>query len=329
MPARHVRRRRGRGLIAAFGAAAGAVLILSGTSVTTSALAGPPVSRTVAEAPRATDSPLPLPEVRQATSDIGAGAPVTSSDRLVVAPAGDDLCSTPSFTAALARHDDASAIAAAGGASAFRTAVAAGTAPCVSLADPTHVWVVVDKQRPYAPIDYAPSPMGFPAGVRSLEGGTLRTDAAAALSRMAAAARQAGAGEIALESGYRSYRTQVTSYGNQVSARGTDQADLVSARPGYSEHQSGLAGDVVGCADACGTLDDLASSPQGAWVAAHAWQYGWIVRYEAGHTDVTGYLPEPWHLRYIGTDLAAAYHDGGYHSLEEFFGLPAAPDYAG
>ncbi|MBN9195390.1 MAG: D-alanyl-D-alanine carboxypeptidase family protein, partial [Microbacterium sp.] len=75
-------------------------------------------------------------------------------------------------------------------------------------------------------------------------------------------------------------------------------------------------------------LDDLAATPQGAWVAAHAWQYGWIVRYEKGHTDVSGYLPEPWHLRYIGTDLAAAYHEGGFHTLEEFFGLPPAPGYA-
>jgi len=326
-PARHVRRRRGRGVGAVLAAAAAAILVLGGTAATTSALAGPPVTA-VADAPTL-EPPLPIPEIRAELALPGPGGPTVSPDASAsVVPAGAALCSTPSFTSALAQHDDAAAIAAAGGASAFRIAVAAGTLPCVSLSDPSHVWVVVDKLRPFSPIDYAPAPLALPQGVRSLEGGTLRQDAASALSTMAAAARAAGVGEIALESGYRSYRTQQTSYGNQVAARGAAAADLVSARPGYSEHQSGLAGDVVACNGACGTLDDLAATPQGAWVAAHAWQYGWIVRYEKGHTDVSGYLPEPWHLRYIGTDLAAAYHEGGFHTLEEFFGLPPAPGYA-
>ena len=53
------------------------------------------------------------------------------------------------------------------------------------------------------------------------------------------------------------------------------------------------------------------------------------MRYQDGQTPITGYQPEPWHLRYIGPELARAYHDGGFRTLEEFFGLPAAPDYAG
>ena len=69
------------------------------------------------------------------------------------------------------------------------------------------------------------------------------------------------------------------------------------------------------------------SPPQGQWIVAHGWEYGWITRYEDGYTPVTGYSPEPWHLRYIGPELARAYHDGGWHTLEEFFGLPAAPTY--
>jgi D-alanyl-D-alanine carboxypeptidase len=144
---------------------------------------------------------------------------------------------------------------------------------------------------------------------------------------MASGAAAAGVGEIALLSGFRSFQTQQETYGNQVGAQGAAQADLTSARPGYSEHQSGLAADVVACADGCGTLDDLAATAQGQWIAANAWQYGWIVRYEAGYQPITGYDPEPWHLRFIGTDLAKAYHDGGWHTLEEFFGLPAAPTY--
>lgn len=61
--------------------------------------------------------------------------------------------------------------------------------------------------------------------------------------------------------------------------------------------------------------------------ARHAWEYGFITRYTEGRTDVTGYEPEAWHLRYIGPELAKAYHDGGYTTLEEFFGLPPAPTY--
>ncbi len=100
----------------------------------------------------------------------------------------------------------------------------------------------------------------------------------------------------------------------------------MSARPGFSEHQSGIAADLVGCNGACGTLDDLAASPQGQWLAAHAWEFGWIVRYEDGRTATTGYLAEPWHVRFIGPQLAQAYHSGGWHTLEEFFGVAPAPD---
>lgn len=248
---------------------------------------------------------------------------------LATSPVVVDVCADPDVAAALAEGDDTAVIAAAGGAEAFRTAIAAGAAPCVRLDDPTRAWVVVDKAHPLVPIDFAPTPLTAPAGVRVPNGGTLRVDAAAALTRMVDAADAAGVGEIALGSGYRSHATQISTYNSQVSARGREHADLVSARPGYSEHQLGLTGDLIACNGGCGTIDDFAASPQGAWVAEHAWEYGWIVRYEEGYTPVTGYLPEPWHLRYIGTDLARAYHDGGWHTFEEFFGLEAAPEYVG
>ncbi|NNH03464.1 M15 family metallopeptidase [Microbacterium ulmi] len=235
----------------------------------------------------------------------------------------------PEVAAAIAAGDDAATIAASGGGEPFRAAVAAGRAPCIPLDDPARVWVVVNKQRPFDPVDFQPTHLQLPAGVRDLAGSPLRAEAATALSAMVVAARNAGAGEIALSSGFRSYGVQRSTYRSQVSSRGTESADLVSARPGFSEHQSGLASDVVACeAGSCGSFDALASTTQGAWIVEHSWEFGWIVRYEDGHTDVTGYAPEPWHLRYIGPDLAAAYHDGGWHTIEEFFGLPAAPDYA-
>ena len=146
---------------------------------------------------------------------------------------------------------------------------------------------------------------------------------------MVATARSGGVGELALDSGFRSYSTQQSSYGRQVAERGIAGADLVSARPGFSEHQSGFAADIVPCDGGCGTLDALAASPQGAWLAQHAWEFGWIVRYEDGHTATTGYAGEPWHMRYIGEQLARVYHEGGWHSLEDFFALPPAPGYVG
>jgi D-alanyl-D-alanine carboxypeptidase len=207
--------------------------------------------------------------------------------------------------------------------------VVAGSAPCISLRDAARTWAVINKISPFDPAEFRPEKLVMPDGVRSIEGNFLRPDAASALTALVAAARSAGVGEIAMESGFRSYSTQRSSYGRQVADRGVGQADLVSARPGYSEHQSGMAADLVACGAGCGTLDQLAGSPQGAWLAAHAWEYGFIIRYEAGSTGTTGYLSEPWHVRFIGVPLAAAYHAGSWHSLEEFFGLPPAPGYIG
>ena len=129
-------------------------------------------------------------------------------------------------------------------------------------------------------------------------------------------------------SGYRSYGYQVTVYNNKLASSGRAEADRWVARPGYSEHQTGLGTDIspVGASN-CGSYTCIGSTPQGRWIASNAWRYGFVVRYEKGQTDVTGYNPEPWHLRYVGTALARDYHEGGWHSLEAYFGLPAAPTY--
>lgn len=327
--AQHARRRRAAGIRATFAIAASAVLLFGGSGAVATALAGgvltgdavdePPAVLAQSEPRQTIDATvLPMP---------AEGLPSPSFD---VSAAGRALCDDPSFIQTLESGDDAAVIEAVGGADTFRVAIATGAAPCIPLDDPARAWSVVNKQRPFAPIDFAPFPLALPSGVKSLEGGELRADAATALTDMTTAAAAAGAGEIAMESGYRSYSTQQTTYGGHVADRGVDGADLVSARPGFSEHQSGLGADIVPCDDGvCRTIDDLAASTQGAWVAEQAWEYGWIVRYVEGRTDVTGYLPEPWHLRYVGPEIARAYHEGAWTTLEEFFGLPPAPDYAG
>lgn len=325
--ARHARPPRRRAVPTLATVALAGILALGGTIAATAA-AAPPPAPVAAPAPAPTEAPLPT--VRLAAPP--PPAPIvpapdvpavdTAASAVEVAP-----CDAEPVTTALASGDDAAVIAAFGGAAPFREAVAAGGAPCIALDDPARIWVVVNKQRPFAPADFAPSGLVDVAGVRVTGGGSLQERAAGALAEMVAAAAQAGVGELALESAYRSYATQVDTYEGHVAGRGVEGADLVSARPGHSEHQSGLAADVVACGDGCGTLDDLAATPQGAWVAEHAWEYGWIVRYTDGATDVTGYVSEPWHLRFIGRELAAEYHAGGWRTLEEFFGLPPAPTY--
>ncbi|MBO9626356.1 MAG: M15 family metallopeptidase [Microbacterium sp.] len=246
----------------------------------------------------------------------------------VGATAAADPCAEKTVTDAIAAGDDSATIAAFGGGESFRAAVAAGNAPCISLSDPRHVWVVVNKARPLDPIDFTPQPLAAAPLQVTTGSGQARADVAAAVGEMAAAAAADGVGQIGANNGYRSYDLQVRTYATHVRSEGQAHADAASARAGHSEHQTGLALDLVACAP-CGGIDAFGATPQGAWVAAHAWEYGFIVRYESGSTGVTGYMPEPWHVRYVGTELAAAYHAGGYHSLEEFFGLPAAPDYVG
>lgn len=316
MPARHVRPRRTVRVVASIGIAAAGALLLGSTAAMTAMMVDPatsgagdrPAAARVVAPPLSAIAALPVPLVEQTA-------------------ATDDICTLPEVAEALAAGDDEGVIIAAGGGDAFRRAVVEGNAPCISLADPARIWVVINKTRPYDPITYRPAALVLPDSVRSLEGGALRPDAASALTRMATAARAAGVGEIAMESGFRSYSTQQSSYGAQVGSRGVAGADLVSARPGYSEHQSGMTADLVACNGGCGTLDGLAGSPQGAWLREHAWEFGWIERYQEGRTETTGYLPEPWHLRFVGPELARAYHDGDWHALEDFFGLAPAPGY--
>lgn len=237
-------------------------------------------------------------------------------------------CADEAVLAALEAGDDAATIAAFGGGGEFRAAVVAGNARCVPLDDPTHVWVVVNKQRSLSRIDYAPSSVSESSLRGTSRSVSMHPEAAEALGRMADAARSAGAGMIGINNAYRSYHLQQATYSSIVRADGVTDADARSARPGHSEHQTGFAADIVACSSGCGGISAFGGTSQSAWVAEHAWEHGFIVRYESGATGTTGYIPEPWHLRYIGTELAAAYNEGGFHTLEDFFALPAAADYA-
>lgn len=197
---------------------------------------------------------------------------------------------------------------------------------CESISSPSSLWVLVNK-RNAIPTSYVPSGLRQPS-IPTIGGQVLRSEAAAALERMAAAVQAAGAGRIGLASGYRSAATQAAIYSNGVRTSGQAYTDLFVARPGHSEHQTGLAADIypIGAAG-CSSIGCLGATPQGRWLAQNAWRYGFILRYEQGMTAVTGYAHESWHFRFIGTALAADYAAGGLRSYEQFLGQPAAPRY--
>ena len=123
-------------------------------------------------------------------------------------------------------------------------------------------------------------------------------------------------------SGYRSYWDQKIIYNNYVSWDGQANADTYSARPGHSEHQSGLAIDVCDYnVSAC--IDSAYDSTESAkWLNDNCYKYGLIVRYPQGKSNMTGYMYESWHLRYVGVELATKlYNDGNWVTVEEYYGI--------
>lgn len=190
----------------------------------------------------------------------------------------------------------------------------------------TLAWVV-NKSRPLNPKTYVPPNLVLPQvkqRVPGTESMKLRADTATAAEQLFAAAGSAGYSPM-LSSGYRSYATQNSVYNSYVAQDGQAAADTYSARPGHSEHQTGLAFDICN-ASACSLEEAFSGTPLGKWVAAHAHEYGFIIRYPSGKQHITGYTYEPWHLRHVGTSLAAQIYQSG-KTLEEHFGLPAAPTY--
>ncbi|MCS5498150.1 M15 family metallopeptidase [Cnuibacter physcomitrellae] len=201
-----------------------------------------------------------------------------------------------------------------------------------SLDDPLSTWVVVNKLRPIQDgADFVPPDLvDLPADMPNPNGYQMRAEAAASLEQMFQAALGEIGVQLVAQSGYRSYSVQVNAYQYYVNQLGVAGADLTSARPGFSEHQTGLAMDILDTVSGCST-DGLcfANTAAGQWLAQNGWRFGWILRYPADKTQVTGYEYEPWHFRYVGVPLATEMHATGVETLEEFFGLPAAPDYAG
>lgn len=188
--------------------------------------------------------------------------------------------------------------------------------------------VVVNKGRSLA-ADYVPGDLINPSiplvGNAANDNMKLRREAAEALTLMAEAARKEKL-ELSLTSGYRSHATQALLYSQNVIAEGQEEADKSSARAGHSEHQTGLAADVEPLSGECRLAECFGGTPEGVWVSAHAHEYGFVVRYQKDKSQITGYGYEPWHLRYVGKELALKLYAGG-QTMEEYFGLAFYTDY--
>ncbi|PKR78255.1 hypothetical protein CEY16_00410 [Halalkalibacillus sediminis] len=190
------------------------------------------------------------------------------------------------------------------------------------VSNPSAIDVVVNKRRKlpdgYTPPNLTEPNVRFSFDEQNMKR-NMRPVAANALEELFAGANKAGVDLFAV-SGYRSYDRQVAVFNSHVESKGREEAEKVSAIPGHSEHQTGLAMDVTSQAVGFYLTTDFESTTEGQWVAENAHKYGFIIRYPKGKSEITGYSFEPWHLRYIGKDLATKIHESGL-TVEEYLGL--------
>ena len=155
--------------------------------------------------------------------------------------------------------------------------------------------------------DYVPGDLVKPNVLGGNETTLLRAEAAEALEELFAAAQEEGYLLVAV-SGYRSYGQQSAIHQRKVEAVGQKEALRVSAPAGCSEHQLGLAMD-IGRKKNTNLSKSFGDSPEGQWVAENCWRFGFIIRYKAEWEEITGYMYEPWHIRYVGRDHAARIYE--------------------
>ena len=178
------------------------------------------------------------------------------------------------------------------------------------VSEPDSIYAVCSKLNKL-PETYKPEDLVEPDIPFSFQGEdmkrNLRLVPAQALEALVGAATKDGLAIVGV-SGYRSYQRQNSIYSYNVSTRGVEETDKVSARPGHSEHQSGLAMDVSAASVGYALEESFGETPEGQWLKEHAHEYGFVIRYPEAYISNTGYNYEPWHLRYIGPGVAEFLH---------------------
>jgi D-alanyl-D-alanine carboxypeptidase len=203
--------------------------------------------------------------------------------------------------------------------------------PKYSIDEADSIWVVVNKQRQISPLKYQPVSLAFPAfpkpKVQNPFGLQMREEAAIATVELATAMAAAGKGTLILNSGFRTYKNQQGLYNRTRDTRGLAVAEKLSARPGHSEHQLGLAADFSVKGQGCVIMVCFGKTEAGTWLAENAHEFGFVLRYPKGYKPITGFQYEPWHFRFVGVELATEMKTKGIKTMEEFWGLDSAPDY--
>ncbi|MFF2050605.1 M15 family metallopeptidase [Leifsonia sp. NPDC058194] len=195
-----------------------------------------------------------------------------------------------------------------------------------SFDDPASSWVVVNKPRALQPLAFTPPELVYP-DVSYVNRQPMRPEVADALVAMFHAGTQEAGLGFSVQSAYRSFDSQTRVYDDDVARNGQAYADTDTARPGHSEHQTGLAVDISAVPARCSLAACFADTPQGQWLAANAWRFGFLLRYPADKVAVTGFTFEPWHFRFVGVPLATQMHATGVTTLEEFFHCAGGAEY--
>lgn len=189
-----------------------------------------------------------------------------------------------------------------------------------TLAHPEGIPVLVNKQYSL-PEDYKPADLIYPKVdfifQDKIDKRMMREEAGKALEVMFQAAEKENM-HFAGVSAYRSHQTQIAVFNNYVAKDGEEKAKTYSAMPGTSEHETGLAIDVTTHDGACAAQDCFGDTKEAAWLAEHAHEYGFIIRYPEGKENITGYKYEPWHIRYVGVDAATEIFETK-STLEEYY----------
>ena len=190
------------------------------------------------------------------------------------------------------------------------------------VAQPHSVPVLINKTLSL-PENFKPQNLVYPNVAfifnEKIEKRMMRKEAATALEQLFIGAKKDGVTLLGV-SAYRSYATQKALFDRYVAKDGYEKARTYSAVPGTSEHQTGLAIDVTGGNGKCAAEDCFGATKEAAWLNQHASQYGYIIRYPKGKENITGYKYEPWHLRYVGKDVAASVSKQKI-TLEEYFNV--------
>lgn len=294
---RNVQRRRRRGLafLAVCVVAIAVVLLIRYENLTAQAPEENAANsgNTEQTTPAASESPAASDEPSDTPSDEPSDEP---SEQPSDEPAGTDAPTKPAI--ATAGEEDGYAV----------------------VAQPESVTVLVDKQYKL-PDGYEPSDLVYP-DVRftfseKIDKRKMRQEAANALEDLFAGAEKDGI-YLAGVSAYRSQETQKSLFNRYVEKDGLEKALTYSAFPGTSEHQTGLAIDVSGSDGKCAAEDCFGGTPEAEWLAEHAPEYGYIIRYPKGKDAITGYKYEPWHIRYVGKELAQELDEKDL-TLEEYY----------